>query len=158
MEIVSKLAVLLIFTHKLPSASRYAGKETYISHLVPTHWLGLNTSAILHNMCVYLKTWYLQVDTHSYAYAHGLFYLCEQCVLINIQKVPWDRVYVLLTDLFTEATVYRQHASPQPWKFGLRSYQKQSQRLKNYKFSWGSMPPDPPRLRKSMSSIIFLDN
>ena len=76
-------------------------------------------------------------------------------VCLNLQKVPWGRVYIFLTDLFTEATMYRQQASPQPWKFSLRSHQKQSQRLK---FSWGSMPTDPPSLRKSMSSIIFLAN
>ena len=47
--IVSKFAVLLVFMHKLCSASRYAQEETHISHVVPKCWLGLNTSTILHS-------------------------------------------------------------------------------------------------------------
>ena len=65
---VSKSAVFLVFSPKLSSASRYAWEETHISHLVPTRWL------VLKHFC---NTPYLPVDTHSYAYAHGLH---EQCV------------------------------------------------------------------------------
>ena len=59
---------------------------------------------------------------------------------------PWSQLWTRhLWEWPPLATVYRQQASPQPWKFGLRSHQKQSQRLK---FFWGSMPLDPKKVNE----------
>ena len=74
MEMVSKLAVLLVFffTLKLSSVSCYTRPETHPESR--TH-----TLARIKHFC---NTPYLSVDTHSYVhvYAHELFYLREQCV------------------------------------------------------------------------------
>ena len=70
MEIVSKLVVLLIFIHKLSSASFYAQEETHSPSC--THMLGRTKH--------FCNIPYLPVDTHSDVYAHGPYYLREQCV------------------------------------------------------------------------------
>ena len=76
MEIVSKLAILLISIITFSFALCVGGYTHFPSC---THML-----ARVKHFC---NTPYLLVDTHSYAYVHGLFYLCEECVPKS-PKVP----------------------------------------------------------------------
>ena len=97
---------------------------------------------------------YLPVNTHSYVYAHGLYYLHKQCVPKSPKRSLWYRVYILFADVFIEATVYSDYimvweqwisliyfsSTQSCWSQKPPETVSEIEKLKKF---LGNMPPDP---------------